>query len=88
MKPDQLESANVSLTVDGVHSQAILVSLSWFKKQQKKNECGKPVTILEHDLFDECNFLPVDKILCRTITLVDKLNDTIGNVLFVYPYEY
>ena len=79
--------ANVALTVDGIYSQAILVSLSWFKNHPQKNECGKPVTIWECDLFDECNFLPVDKILGRTITLVDKLNDTIGNVLFVSPYE-
>ena len=79
--------ANVSLTVDGIHSQAILASLNWYKSHPQRHICGKPVTLWEHDLFDECNFLPVDKIMCRTISLIDKLNDTIGNVLFVSPYD-
>ena len=75
------------MTIDGVYSHAILAFLSWFKTHQQKHECGKPVTIWEYDLFDECNFIPADQIICRSVSLVDKLNDTIGNVLFVSPYE-
>ena len=40
-----------------INSQVIiLVSLNWFKSHPQKSECGKPVTVWEHDLFDECNF--------------------------------
>ena len=77
---------SVSSRVSEIHSKVILVSLNWFKSHPQRNVCGKPVTIWECDLFDDCNFLPADKILCRTVTLVDKLNDTVGNVLFVSPY--
>ena len=73
----------VLLTVDGIHLQTMFVALNWFKNHPQEYECGKPVTISEHDLFYECNYLPVNKILRRTVTLVDKLNDTTGNA----PYE-
>ena len=68
-------------------SQVNLVSLSWFKTHPQKHKCGKPVTIWEKDLFDECNFIPVEDIICRTVTLIDNLNERIGKILFVSPYD-
>ena len=79
--------ARVSTLVEETYYSHIVLCLSWFKGHAQKNLCGKPVTIWEHDLFDMCNFLPVQQILCRTVTLVDKLDDVYGNVLFVSPYD-
>ena len=79
--------AKVSTLVDGTHHNHIVVCLSWFKCHVQKNLCGKPVTIWEHNLFDLCNFLPVQNIVCRTVSLVDKLDNVFGNVLFVSPYH-
>ncbi len=52
-----------------------------------KDVCGKPVTVWECDLFDLSSFLLVQNIKCRTVSLVDKLDDVYGNVLFISPYE-
>jgi len=81
--------ARVSALIDDTPVVHLLVCLSWFMHHVQKDVCGKPVTIWEHNIFEHelCNFLPVQHIKCRTVTLVDKLDDTFGNVLFVSPYE-
>ena len=58
----------------------------FFKNHPEKDICGKPVTIWECDIFDFCTISPIDVVKCRTVSLVDKLTDAIGNVLFVSPY--
>ena len=81
--------ARVSALIDDTPVVHLLVCLSWFMHHVQKDVCGKPVTIWEHNIFEHelCSFLPVQHIKCRTVTLVDKLDDTFGNVLFVSPYE-
>ena len=59
----------------------------WFAKNPHQSVCGKPVTVWEHDTFETSTFLPGSFIKCRTVSLVDKLNDDYGNVLFVSRYE-
>ena len=68
----------------------MLVSLSWFQRHEQQHSSGKPVTIWEYDLF--CNagifrFIPVQLIISRTVTLVDKMDEHSGRVLFVSPYN-
>ena len=48
---------------------------------------GKPATVWEHDSFELCNFIPIEKSNSRTVSLVDNLDDVFGNVLFVSPYQ-
>ena len=79
--------AKVSTLIDGTSDTPILVCLSWFKNHVQKMVCGKPVTVWEHDSFELCNFIPIEKISSRTVSLVDKLDDVFGNVLFVSPYQ-
>ena len=80
--------ANISIRVDDTPSQVNLVSLSYFKTHPQKHKCGKPATIWEKDLFYECNIIPVQDIICRTVTLTDNLNERVGNGLFVLPYYF
>ena len=87
-RPARIEYiSKVSVSVDDDQHSHIVVCLCWFKCHVQKNKCGKPVTVWEHNLFDLCNFLPVQQIVCRTVTLIDKLDDVFGNVLFVSPYN-
>ena len=79
--------AKVSVVVDENPCSIIMVSLNFFKEHPDKDICGKPVTIWECDIFDSCIISPIDVIKCRTISLVDKLTNAIGNVLFVSPYH-
>ena len=79
--------ARVSTLIDGAPDIHILVCLSWYKNHAQKLACGKPVTVWEHDLFELCNFIPIEHIKSRTVSLVDKLDDLSGNVLFVSPYQ-
>ena len=75
-RPARIEYfAKVSTVVNGTPSSIIMVSLHFFKRHPEKDLCGKPVTI--------CS---IDVIKCRTVSPVDKLTDTMGNVLFVSPY--
>lgn len=53
----------------------------------KKNACGKPVTVWEHNLYDTTDFLLATCIKSRTVSLIDKLDDNYGTVLFVSPYN-
>ena len=86
-RPARIECfAKVSTVIDGTTTTIIMVYLSFFKSHSEKDVCGKPVTIWEYDLFDLCTVLQINVIKCRTVSLIDKLNDTTGNVLFVSPY--
>ena len=79
--------AKVTTLIDGISDIQILVCLSWYKHHAQKAICGKPVTVWEHDLFELCSFIPVQQIKSRTVSLVDKLDDVFGTVLFVSPYQ-
>ena len=79
--------AKVSTFIDGTSDIHILVCLSWYKNHAQKMACGKPVTVWEHDSFELCNFIPIAQIKSRAVSLVDKLDDVFGNVLFVSPYQ-
>lgn len=86
-RPARIEYfAKVSTVINGTPSCIIMVSLSCFKNRHDKDICGKPVTIWEYDTFDICTISPIHIIKCRTISLVDKLSESVGNVLFVSPY--
>lgn len=78
--------AVVSVLFNGSLLNPVLVCLSWFKHHEQKDACGKPVTIWEHNLFDSSSFLFISAVKCRTVSLVDKLDDNHGKVLFVSPY--
>ena len=86
-RPARIEYfAKVSTVVDGTPVSHIMVCLHFFKNHPEKDICGKPVTIWECDIFYFCTISPIDVVKCRTVSLVDKLTDAIGNVLFVSPY--
>ena len=82
--------AKHALVVNGTVKTHLWVSLSWFKHlpESIRNVCGKPVTLWDHTTFEQSgihSLIPFQFIHSRTITLVDKLNDDIGCVLFVSP---
>ena len=78
--------AKVTAVIDGTSVSVMMVCLSWFKSRPDKDVCGKPVTIWECDVFDTCTISPISIIESRTVSLVDKLSDVAGSVLFVSPY--
>ena len=74
------------ITVNEVSITSTLVSLSWFKMHPKNEDHGKPTTVWYHDLFELDNIyslIPVQFILARCTTLVDKLDGE--SVLFTCP---
>ena len=79
--------AKIAVVVDGISYFHILAYLSCFKDHPEKEYCGKPVTIWDCDLFEPSQFVPIQSIKCRTVSLIDKFNDVYGNILFVSPYE-
>ena len=62
-----------------------LVFVKWFKPHPPKNVCGKPVTIWEHELFEHENFIPIQLLRNRTVSVIDHLSDADGRVLFISP---
>ena len=80
--------AKVSAVINNDSNNFVLVHLSWFRHHPQKNACGKPVTVWEHDDFELSSFSSMHHIKCRTVSLVDKLDDICGTVLFVSPYEF
>ena len=67
----------------------LLLSLNWFQHHEKQNCVGTPVTVWEYDLFcdaDVYSFIPVQHVVCKTVSLVDKLDSHSGRVLFVSLY--
>jgi hypothetical protein len=77
--------AKHSMSIGPQSLSHFLVFVRWFKHHPKKDVCGKPVTVWEHDLFEQENFIPIQLLRFRTVSLVDKLSDCEGNVLFVSP---
>lgn len=75
-----------NIMVDGKSFEHTLMCCSWFQFHPKKDACGKPVTIWEHELFETSaiNIMPVQFILSRTISLVDAV-DELGRALLVVP---
>lgn len=67
----------------------VMFSVSWFKSRQERFHYGKPISIWECDIFedDPCtSFLPIQLIVGRTVSLVDKLNfGACESVLLVCP---
>ena len=75
--------------IDGTSITHVLVSLSWFQRHRNNHCLGKPVTVWEYDLFCDpgiFSFLPVQFIISKTVSLIDKLDEHSGKVLFVSPY--
>ena len=75
--------------IDGTSITHVLVSLSWFQRHRNNHCLGKPVTVWEYDLFCDpgiFSFLPVQFIISKTVSLIDKLDGHSGKVLFVSPY--
>ena len=86
-RPARIEYfAKVTAVIDGTSVSVMMVCLSWFKSRPDKDVCGKPVTVWECDVFDTCTISPISIIESRTVSLVDKLSDVAGSVLFVSPY--
>ena len=60
--------------------------LNWFARHIKVHECRNPVTVWYNHLFDMYNFMPLDSIKSRTVSVVSELDGTTGSILFVSPY--
>lgn len=58
----------------------LLFSAAWFKHHPKQLSCGSPISVWQCDIFD---LSPVSK--SRTVSLVDVLDNTYGQALFVIP---
>ena len=79
--------AKVAVVLKNVSDFHILAYISCFRYHPEKDFCGKPVTIWDCDLFEPSQYISIKSIKSRTVSLIDKLDDTYGNVLFVSPYE-
>lgn len=74
----------LSFGVNEESHSCVVVSVSWFVNHLDKDVCGKPTTVWKN-LFQCTGYINPERIKSKTITLVDKLNDSTGNVLFVSP---
>lgn len=83
IRPARINFAKVSTVINNDSHVFILSHLSWFKHHPRQNVCGKPVSVWEHDDFELSSFVSVQRINCRTVSLVDKLDNVFGTVLFV-----
>ena len=68
----------------------LLFQPAWFKRHQQHHFYGKPVTLWEPDSYESntITFLPVQSIISRTASLVDRCtlsNSSHENVLLVCP---
>ena len=72
-----------TVLINGKAIAHLLVSLSWFKSHPQHLAFGKPVIIWYYDLFEYCGLVPVQLIVGRTVSLIDKHNSE--SVLFVVP---
>lgn len=73
--------------VNGQSQSQIFVSVSWYKMHQGNESAGKPITVWECDIFESSNhnLIPVEFIICRTVSLVDKFGVTGAHALLVCP---
>lgn len=77
--------AKHSVSIGACTHTHLLVFVKWFSHHPKKSVCGKPVTVWEHELFDIEHFIPFQLLRFRTVSVIDKLSDSDGHVLFVSP---
>ena len=76
-----------AIEIDNVQYSLISVCVSWFKEHLHNSHYGNPVTVWEPDVFETTfsyDLLPVNFIACRTVSLIDEIDD-LGNALFVVP---
>ena len=52
----------------------LLAYVSWYKSHPQCHSFGKPVSVWYYDLFEYCGVVPVQFLVSRAISLVDKLN--------------
>ena len=74
----------LSFGVNEESHSCVVVSVNWFVNHPDKDVCGKSTTVWDN-LFQCTGYIYPECIKSKTITLVDKLNDSTGNVLFVSP---
>lgn len=88
-RPARIEYfAQLTVTINDATLNHLLFSASWFKCHPRKNAFGKPVSVWECDVFDVpalSSLVPVQFINRRTVSLIDKLDDVIGQVLYIIP---
>lgn len=70
-------------TIKGEVKVHLLASISWYKAHPQCQSFGKPVSVWYYDLFEHCGLIPVQFLITRAVSLVDKLNGE--HVLFVVP---
>ena len=66
----------------------LLVSLSWYSRHPLRNHYGKPLSVWEFDMFEMpgiYSYVPVQFIVSRMVSLVDKINECYPSVLFIIP---
>lgn len=73
--------------VDGKNVSHILACVSWFKKHRDKDKLGKPITVWECDIFENrgFSFIPMEYIVCRTVSLVDTIGTDGSHALIICP---
>lgn len=78
-----------SIVIDGNATMHLFAVLSWYKPHPDYAKLGKPFTVWYHDLFEPPgihNFLPVQFLTSRTVSLIDKLGGK--SVLFLCSCIY
>lgn len=70
-----------SLKVGSEYKVHLLCSLAWFKQHDKCSSFGKPASVWYADLFDRYDLVPVQYLVSRAVTVLDKLDNE--TVLFV-----
>ena len=63
-----------STTINGEIKVHLLASLSWYKAHPQNKSFGKPISVWYYDLFEYCGLVPVQFLVTRAISLVDKLD--------------
>ena len=66
----------------------ILFSASWFKEHSRQTSFGSPITVWESDIFESSivsSLIPIQFIKSRTVSLIDTLDDSLGQAMFVIP---
>ena len=72
----------LTVTVAGEVITHLVAYVSWFESYPQSSVC-KPVSVWYNN-DTQIGFIPVQSVVCRTVTLVDDLDGR--SVLFVVPY--
>ena len=78
-----------TISIRGKFATHLLVSLSWYKHHPLQDHYGKPLSIWECDMFEMPGiycYVPVQFIICRTASLIDKVSENDPPVLFIVPF--